>query len=176
MDHLRLLLVIAWLTATSMAMGSEYHGQVTFGGLPLPGATVTATQGAKKITSVTDQRGFFSFPGLTSGAWTMEVQMTGFSTIQQEVVVSSNTPPAHWELKLLPLAQIKAKKARPTTSAREVAGGGIAGGPKTTPSGPGSQNPSDPGASTQGSEGNLSQLALPGLLINGSENNGASSP
>ena len=31
-----------------LALASEYHGQVTFGGLPVPGATITATQGDQK--------------------------------------------------------------------------------------------------------------------------------
>src|ERR1700722_6201362 len=36
--------------------GSPYRGVVTFGGLPLPGATIKATQGAKTATAVSDQQ------------------------------------------------------------------------------------------------------------------------
>ena len=41
----RLAGVIACLVTSGLAMASEYHGQVTFNGLPVPGVTVTATQG-----------------------------------------------------------------------------------------------------------------------------------
>ena len=44
--------------------GSEYHGVVTFGGLPLPGATITATQAGKQFVTSSDLQGLFSFPRL----------------------------------------------------------------------------------------------------------------
>src|SRR5438309_11943573 len=106
-SYVPLLFVMAWLVASSLAAASEYHGQVTFGGLPAPGATVTATQGGKQFFAITDLQGFYSFPGLTDGKWTIEVEVTGFSTIKQDVLIGPNTPAAKWELKLLPLDQIK---------------------------------------------------------------------
>jgi len=42
-------------------IAAEYRGQVKFGGLPLPGATVTATQSDKKMTAVSDERGLSIF-------------------------------------------------------------------------------------------------------------------
>ena len=36
------------------AWAAEQHGRVAVNGVPLPGATVTATQGAKKLTATTD--------------------------------------------------------------------------------------------------------------------------
>jgi hypothetical protein len=54
--------VLALLTASSVAWASEYRGIVTSGGLPVPGATVTVTQGGKKFVAVTDLQGFFRFP------------------------------------------------------------------------------------------------------------------
>ena len=60
------------------ALGAEYHGQVTFGGLAVPGATVTATQGDKQLATTTDPQGLYSFPDLADGKWTIEVRMTGF--------------------------------------------------------------------------------------------------
>ncbi len=58
-------------------LASEKHGDVTFGGLPGPGATVTASQGEKKITAVTDPQGAYRFPDLSDGVWTMQVKMLG---------------------------------------------------------------------------------------------------
>ena len=54
---------------------SEYRGTIRAGGLPLPGATVTAELGAKKQTVATDERGAFRFADLSDGTWTLEVEM-----------------------------------------------------------------------------------------------------
>src|SRR6266851_3178020 len=76
----RAILCVVLLALSVFSLGafaaSEYHGQVTFGGLPVPGATVTATatQGDKKSVSITDQQGLFSFSDLTDGTWTIEVE------------------------------------------------------------------------------------------------------
>src|SRR5579863_4856168 len=98
--------LIVCLVMVASAAASEYHGQVTFGGLPLPGATVTAIQGDRKIVSVTDQQGVFSFPDLSDGNWTIQVEMQCFSLLQQDVMVGTNASAAAWEMKLLPLDQI----------------------------------------------------------------------
>jgi hypothetical protein len=98
--------------------GSEYRGQVTFGGLAAPGATVTATQGNQQLVTSTDEQGFYLFPNLTDGRWTIEIQMTGFVTVKQEVAISPNSPAGKWELKLLPLGQIKAQIAVSGAGAR----------------------------------------------------------
>src|SRR5580704_17176519 len=108
--YLRLLCVVACLTTCGIAAASEYHGQVTFSGLPVPGATVTATQDDKKFVAVTDQQGVFSFPDLPNGTWTIEIAMQGFSTMKDQVAVSQNAPPAPpWELKMLALDEMKAE-------------------------------------------------------------------
>ena len=99
---------------------TPYRGQVTSGGLPVPGATVKATQGTRQFSTTTDQEGLYSFPGLTDGTWTIEVEMTGFATLKQEVEIGPNAPPGKWELKLLPLDQIKAE----IRSGAEVTPGG----------------------------------------------------
>ena len=109
---IQLVIAFAALALSGVAAVSEYHGQVTFGGLPAPGATVTAIQGGKQFVTSTDQQGLYSFPDLTDGKWTIEVEMTGFSMMKQDVVIGPNTPAVKWELKLLPLDQIRAKVCR----------------------------------------------------------------
>ena len=108
----RLLLIcaIAWLSGLSLAMASEYHGQVTFGGLPLPGSTVTvtATQGTKTAVAITDSQGFYSFPDLADGKWTIAIAMTGFAPVKQEVTVAPNAAAGAFEMKLLSLEQMRA--------------------------------------------------------------------
>ena len=75
---LRGLCVLALLAAPSTAVAAQYQGLVSFGGLPVPGATVTVMQGSKKFVTVTDMRGFYSFPTLADGAATVQIRMTGF--------------------------------------------------------------------------------------------------
>src|ERR1700679_2991476 len=121
-SYLRVLCALACLTIPNLAMASENHGQVTFGDLPVPGATITATQGSKKFIAISDEEGRYSFPDLPDGAWKIEITMTGFATIDQVVTVSSNTPSSKWELKLLPLdqvlAQIKVRKTAQSVTAK----------------------------------------------------------
>jgi hypothetical protein len=152
-----------------LAGASEYHGQVTFGGLPVPGATVTATQGDSKFVSTTDQQGLFSFPDLKDGSWTIAVEMQCFSAIKQEVIVGPNAPAPIWELKLLPLDQIQGQSVTVVATASPTP-------PAITsqPSGKPEIKPPAPAPSQK--EDDLNQSASDGFLINGSMNNGASSP
>src|SRR5277367_1011536 len=94
-----LVCIGACLTAPRLVLASEYHGQVTFGGLPVPGATITATQGGKKFVAISDQQGGYSFLDLPDGAWKITVEMQCFSTIEQTVAIAPNAPAAKWELK-----------------------------------------------------------------------------
>jgi hypothetical protein len=107
---LLLCLAIACLCVAGLgtARASEYHGQVTFGGLPVPGAVVTATQGDKKVVAIADPLGLYSFPNLADGAWTIEVQMTGFAPAKQDVSIAPATAAGAFELKLMTLEQIRA--------------------------------------------------------------------
>jgi trimeric autotransporter adhesin len=108
MKALLLGMVIA-LLAAAPAWATEFHGQVVFGGLPVPGAqaTVTATQGAKTVTAITDDQGLFGFADLTDGAWTITITMTGFAPIKEPITVAPNSPIPVFELKLQTLAQIR---------------------------------------------------------------------
>jgi len=166
-NYLRLYCAVAWLTAAGLAAASEYHGQVTFGGLPVPGATVTATQGSQQLITVTDQQGLYFFPDLTDGSWTVEVQMQGFLTIRQAVVIAPNAPAAKWELKMLPLDQIKAE-INPLPS-----GASVTPPPATIEQ---TVAPNNKAPEIEASQDDLNRRAADGFLINGSVNNGAASP
>src|SRR5450432_786248 len=98
---------VAWLRA------AEHHGQVQFGGLPVPGATVTAVQGEKRMVAITDQQGAYSFAALPDGVWNIQVEMLCFGPMKQEVAVAPNAPSPVWELKLLPFDEIKASAPPP---------------------------------------------------------------
>src|SRR5438270_395538 len=83
------------------AAASEHRGIVKFGGLPLPGATVTATQGDKKFTAIADQQGVYTFADLPDGLWNFQVEMLCFAPVTKEVAVAPNAPSPEWELTLL---------------------------------------------------------------------------
>jgi len=165
----RLAGVVACLVSSGLAVASEYHGQVTFNGLPVPGVTVTARQGSKTVVAVSDDYGNYSFPDLPDGAWKIELTMTGFATLDQNVTVAPDTPGIKWELKMLPLDQIlaqsKAVKIAPeaviAAEAPKVPGKGEAAKPAETAEAP--PKPEEPKESSDG------------FLVNGSVNNAATS-
>lgn len=170
---IRLLCGVAILCSTLVSWASEYHGQVFFNGVPVPGATVTMTQGAKQFATVTDQQGLYEFPDLADGKWKIEIQMRGFSTLNGEVTVAPNMPQGAWELNLLNLQQMLARtkvskpESQPTQPqlasraeekpAEEASKSGEANAPEAAP-------PDE-----------ASEKAADGLLINGSVNNAATS-
>lgn len=173
----------------------EYHGQVTFGGLPVPGATVTATQGDKRLVAITNQQGAYSFTDIDDGVWKLQVEMFGFETQTQDVTISADTPATVWELKLLPLDEItrgvpiaSGANTQPpdqpasTTATTPPAALPSAPTPSKTPApAANSANNAPPQAAAQppnaanSSDNDLTQRAATGLVVNGSVNNGAAS-
>ncbi|HUV71329.1 MAG TPA: TonB-dependent receptor [Terracidiphilus sp.] len=164
------LLVLVCLCTASVAWAAEYHGLVFFGGVPVPGATVTVKQGAKKFSTVTDRQGLYEFADLANGTWKIEIEMSGFSTLDGTVTVTPETPQGKWDLKLLDLETLLAQaqvskplQSRPADENQLVAN-------------PQAQKPA---------EGNVPVPPVPpdenaeksadGMLINGSENNAATS-
>jgi hypothetical protein len=100
--------LVAACTAVSGLMASEYHGTVKSGGLAFPGATVTASQGDKKMVTTTDGQGVFSFSELADGTWTIEVEVLGFEKIGRQVGIASDAPSPDFALKFLTEAALAA--------------------------------------------------------------------
>ncbi len=189
-------LVLALLSAASPVLATEYHGQVVFGGLPVPGSqvTVTATQGDKKVSAITDDQGLFTFPDLADGAWTLSIEMTGFAPLKEPITVAPNAPVVAFELKLMTLDQIRAE-AKPvkvdasapavatSAPAAEPAGEAPAAGktPAAANSKAGAAKTQQAGAAppeapaAQPAPDSNAQAANDGFLINGSVNNAATS-
>ncbi len=155
----------AMLCASLAAWASEYHGQVFFGGYPVPGATVTVSQGSRHLSTVTDEQGLYEFPDLADGKWQIEIDMRGFSTLKSEVMVAPNAAQGSWELKQLDLAQMLAQtkvskpQVEPQLSNRSEE--------KPVPA-------NATGAPTPSPE-EAAEKAADGLLINGSTNNAGTS-
>jgi hypothetical protein len=162
------------LHAARMANASEYHGQVLFGGVPVPGATVTVTQGAIHFTTVTDQQGLYEFAEIVDGNWKIQIAMRGFSTLDGEVAVAPSMPQGAWELKMLGLQQMLAdtQVTKPVSKPLQTRSPGEADAvkkentPKQDEAGvPEAPRPPDA----------VAERSADGFLINGSVNNAATS-
>jgi hypothetical protein len=184
---------LLWCTllcvVSGVALASEYHGQVTFGGLPVPGSTVTvtATQGDKKVVAITDDQGLFTFADLADGNWTLTIEMTGFAPLKQEIAVAASAPAGTFELKLLSLDQIRVEskplriQPSPTGSASVAA----TSAPSAPTAAAGKAAAAAKGAAPKPAAGEApaaplapdatAQQANDGFLINGSVNNAATS-
>jgi len=81
-------------------IGVTSTGTVKFGGQPLPGATVIATQGGHRAVTTTDESGKYELPDLAPGTYTVEVQMFGFQTAHKEVQIGPGAVPMDWSLDL----------------------------------------------------------------------------
>jgi len=101
-----LVAIVVSLPVANLLAASEQRGIVTFGGLPVPGATVLASRGDQKFTAVTDPQGAYSFADLSDGAWTIDVAMPGFAPVHADVNVAPGSAASKWELKMLPFAEI----------------------------------------------------------------------
>ncbi len=165
-----LLCVLVSLCASLGVKASDYHGQVVYVGQPVPGATVTATRGEKKVSTVTDQGGVYDFQDLADGPWKIKIEMQCFTAIEEDVTVGTQSTPGKWELRLLPLDQLMARTKLtqappnlpptliPAAPAKKADGSAVAAGPENP-------KPTD----------EQSQQSSDGFLVNGSVNNAATS-
>jgi len=163
------------LASTAIAAASPYRGLVTFGGLPLPGATVTATQGTKTETAVSDANGAFQFDDLADGKWTIDIAMQCFAPSHAEVMIAPNLPAAMYELKLLDAAQIQAS-AQPAKSTAEKPPTPAAA--ETSPPQPAektTQNSAQTNPQEIPKAPEENEQSADGFLVQGSENNAATS-
>src|SRR5688572_26382717 len=86
------LALIALLSAPASLLAADHAGQVTFAGLAVPGATVTMTQGEKRVTAITDADGIYRFTGVDDGVWSLLVEMLGFAPLKQDITIPSVAP------------------------------------------------------------------------------------
>jgi hypothetical protein len=93
-------LTLGWLAVLTLT-AAEYHGTVQSRGLRVPGATVTAVQGERKLTTTTDDQGAFQFSDLPDGTWQIQVEMLGFEPLTRRIVTGSPIPAVVWDLHLM---------------------------------------------------------------------------
>jgi len=194
-----LIAVVLLVSAHRLFAGGEHSGQVMVGSVPVPGATVTASAGDKKLVTATDEEGRFTFPDATAGVWTLRVDMLGFEPLTQDITVTAEPQPSAWTLKLKPFEEItrgipipapappvqvaasngtpstsrstNGRNAAPAAQAASGRGGFQRAGVTATAPPPGRALPDEPPPTAETAQG-----ANDGFLINGSVNNGAASP
>jgi trimeric autotransporter adhesin len=128
-------------------LAADHQGHVRFGGVPVQGAAVQATQGDRTVRTLTDHEGRYVLPDVEDGTWTIQVEMPGFEPVRRDMVVTFDAAPAEWDLRMLPLEEMRGRPA--------------SGFPKVDPAAP-----ADPATVT-------TNAVVDGLLINGSVINGA---
>ncbi len=195
-----------WLSLAFFAISasaSEYRGQVLFNGSGLPGAVVTATQGGQKQATISDEQGNYRFPDLADGIWNIRIEMLAFSSMQREVTIGPGMEAGKWEMLLLPTDQIKGLQklespspapaaAASSTPAANTSKKNAKGAASVNTSSPfqranlnatGAAVPAQANVNTAPAQPNetqnpadLNEQAADGFLINGTSNNGASSP
>ncbi|HUB18476.1 MAG TPA: carboxypeptidase regulatory-like domain-containing protein [Acidobacteriaceae bacterium] len=160
----RLACAATLLLAAATAWAGEYHGQVFYAGVPVPGATVTLSQGAKQITTVTDEQGVYEFPDVADGPWKIEIRMRGFRTLDGTVTVAPKMAQGAWDLQLLGLQQMLAesKVVHPETEPE------LAQRPEEKPK---ARTQNGGAAAAPPPEDENAQKAEDGLLINGTSSN-----
>ena len=162
----------------SMALASEYHGHVRYGTVPVPGAIVTLTQGDKQYSTITDSLGLYEFADLPDGTWKVSISLRGFTAVDSTVNVAANAPQGDFTVEMLALPQLLAMaqpEAAPPPAPKPL-----------TPRAPEKKEEVKADAA-KGAKPEAAQAAAPaapsedsdrandGLLINGSENNAATS-
>lgn len=169
----KLCCVFAFLALTSLALASPYRGQVTFGGLPLPGATITATQGSATLTAISDADGGFAFDDLADGGWTIDVAMQCFQPVHTQVAISSSLPAATFEMKLLAPGEIAVNALKPAATPSASAAQSQPSAPSTA------AKPAQPNAPSGAQEipkpQEENEQGADGILVQGSVNNAATS-
>jgi hypothetical protein len=104
---------VLWATTAAHAepQTADLTGRVTFGGVGVPGATVTATRGERTLSTLTTDDGTFKIANVDNGSWTLRVEMRGFVPVSREIVVPSDGAPPVVMLTMKTLIEIVGQAA-----------------------------------------------------------------
>ncbi|MGC9950306.1 MAG: TonB-dependent receptor [Bryobacteraceae bacterium] len=179
------------LLGTRPLTAAQCTGSVRAADQWIPGATVTASQSGAKVVAYTDEAGRYTLD-LGPGVWNIQVEMFGFTTVEEQVTVGSQPVARHWTLEMPRTAQASTRapgSGRYRNGPRGGPGNGLGNGPGSAPNpaaGPGFQNArvraTDDGqqaladAAANAASGNpgagLGAEAEDSLLVNGSTSGG----
>ena len=84
LDHVTMpIYFLLFMLLLRPLFAAQQNGTVRSGDLVIPGATVTATRGDKKIVTTTDESGQYVFKDLPAGVWTLQVDIFGFTAARR---------------------------------------------------------------------------------------------
>src|SRR5580700_3445886 len=92
-------LCFAVLLGLRLLSATELAGSVRAADQWVPGATITASQGTAKVVAYTDDTGRYTLE-LPPGVWKIQVDMFGFTTVQEQVTIGSQPVTRHWTLEM----------------------------------------------------------------------------
>ncbi len=124
-------------------------GFVKAGDQPIPGATLTVTQGDQNFSTISDADGHYAFPPLAAGTWTVSVEMFGFETLKKDVDYATAPGAVNFDLQLKPSPVLQRLQE---FAARRNAAGGNGNGTGGAGSRGGFGRPGSPGG-TAGANG-----------------------
>ncbi len=104
MPSLLLAALLAALPAAQPLAGAQYAGSVRAADQLVPGATITAQSGDRKVTAFTDENGQFRMD-LTPGEWEIQVEMFEFSPMRDKITAGSEPIHKDWTLEMPRLDQ-----------------------------------------------------------------------
>jgi len=145
---------------TASAVAGLVQGMVKSGNMPIPGATVTATNtltGQKAVTW-TDVNGEYVLPVPAKGRYVLRVQMPGFAVVTGEALVNAATPNPRADLEMV----LSSRAPQPASEQQQARGTGAGNR--------GFQSLSmmqGEGTGDMGSGGEGDQVVPPGILVPG---------
>ena len=143
------------ITMAPLAARDAALGQVMFGGRPVPGASVVASKGERRVTLASDADGAVSLDGLDAGEWAIAIDMPGFRRLDTTLVMPIGETPPVWTLELVSAEELMRAHAAPPP-------------PRAAPA-PAARQVRAPVADDAPAD-------TDGFLVNGSVNNAAASP
>jgi trimeric autotransporter adhesin len=155
---MKLVFAVALLPSLFAA---DHSGTVQFAKQAVPGAVVTLTRGEQSFRAITDAQGVYRFENLTEGTWTAKVEMQLFAVETKEIAIPS--VPIFWDLKALPVETLG-----PLTKAKQPF--------ERTEATVSQKKKSEEKQQAAPVSEDLAMKAADGFLVNGTVNNGASSP
>ena len=99
---------------------AQYNGSVRAADTFVPGATVTAQQGDKKVSVFTDENGRYAMD-LALGVWDIQVEMFEFTPEKGQATIGSTAVTKNWVLSMPKLAQRGGSPAAPSAQSPQTA-------------------------------------------------------
>jgi hypothetical protein len=114
------LLVVIRFAALAIIFASTLGAQtgvVKFSGQPVPGATVIASLGDRRVLTTTDELGHYELPDVAPGTYSIEVQMFGFQTARKQAQIDKGSAALEWSVELQPRPREFAQRPAPQQQA-----------------------------------------------------------